>query len=273
MAMLVHQPTNSVGNYNYNAYFYQNYRMYYHFHGNYEVVYMVSGKADIMVDNRTEELTEGSFALILPNQLHSFSNSEGSEMWICVFSEEYVFRFDSQIRNMEGSKSGFFCAEPVKAFVLEYLINGKSEDIDMRKACFYALCSEYKRQVELKARNRGDNTVCLRMVDYVAGKFREPITLKGMAEEMGYDHHYLSRAFHEMFHMNFRDFVNQYRINYANELLMQGGRSITEVAFESGFQSVRSFNDVYKKMTGSVPSKKEDIRSLPTVNSVSLEKF
>jgi AraC-like DNA-binding protein len=94
-----------------------------------------------------------------------------------------------------------------------------------------------------------------------------------MAEEMGYDHHYLSRAFHEMFHMNFRDFVNQYRINYANELLMQGGRSITEVAFESGFQSVRSFNDVYKKMTGSVPSKKEDIRSLPTVNSVSLEKF
>ena len=63
--------------------------MYYHFHGNYEVVYVVSGKADVMVDNRMEELTEGSFALILPNQLHSFNASEGSELWICVFSEEY----------------------------------------------------------------------------------------------------------------------------------------------------------------------------------------
>ena len=68
---------------------------------------------------------------------------------------------------------------------MEYLINGMTADIDMRKACFYALCSEYKRQVELKPSFRGDNTVCLRMVDYVAGHFREPITLKGMAEELG----------------------------------------------------------------------------------------
>ncbi len=273
MAMLVHQPTNSVGNYNFNAYFYTNYRMYYHFHGNYEIVYMISGKAHMIIDSRKEELMEGSFALILPNQLHSFHASEGSEMWICVFSEEYVYRFDSQIRNQVGAQSGFFCAEPVKELVLEYLISGKSEDIDMRKACFYALCSEYKRQVTLEPRNRGDNTVSLRMVDYVSGRFREPITLKGMAEEMGYDHHYLSRAFHEMFHMNFRDFVNQYRINYANELLMQGGRSITEIAYESGFQSVRSFNDVYKKMTGIVPSKREDLNSLSGVNSPGLQKI
>ena len=91
MAMLVHQPTNSVGNYNYNAYFYKGYKMYYHFHSNYEVVYMVSGKAEVMIDNRTEELEKGAFALILPNQLHSFQAEEGAEMWVCVFSEEYVF--------------------------------------------------------------------------------------------------------------------------------------------------------------------------------------
>jgi uncharacterized RmlC-like cupin family protein len=81
MAMLVHQPTNSVGNYNFNAFFYKNYRMYYHFHGNYEVVYMVSGKADVMVDNRTEELTEGSTGVtIISTELLSeeLSETEGS---------------------------------------------------------------------------------------------------------------------------------------------------------------------------------------------------
>ena len=111
------------------------------------------------------------------------------------------------------------------------------------------------------------------ILDFCQSNYKEEISLDIVSESLGISKSHISHIFSDKIHMNFRDFVNQYRINYANELLMQGGRSITEVAFESGFQSVRSFNDVYKKMTGSVPSKKEDIRSLPTVNSVSLEKF
>lgn len=254
MAVMIHQTSNSRGNYNFNACYYENLNLYYHFHSNYEIIYVVSGQVQAVIDNREETLPEGSFALILPNQLHSLTTMGDSAMWIWVFSEEYVYHFASRTKNLEGKISGFFCDPLVRRMAERYLIEEATEDIDMRKACFYAICSEFGRCVELRPKTKGNETLYQQIVDYVSNRFREPVSMKGMAEEMGYDYHYISRVFHNLFHMNFRSFVNQYRINYARELLIQGELNIIDIAYESGFQSVRSFNDVYKKLTGSVPS-------------------
>ena len=47
--------------------------------------------------------------------------------------------------------------------------------------------------------------------------------------------------------------INTLRVRHANNLLLQD-RSITEVAMESGFKSIRTFNHVYKKHTGMTPT-------------------
>jgi AraC-like DNA-binding protein len=53
--------------------------------------------------------------------------------------------------------------------------------------------------------------------------------------------------------MTFTDFVNQFRINQAKNLLLQD-RSVSEACFAVGFESLSYFNKLFKKVVGENPS-------------------
>ena len=53
--------------------------------------------------------------------------------------------------------------------------------------------------------------------------------------------------------MTFTDFVNQYRIERAKNLIMQGS-NITETCYAIGFESLSYFNKLFNKIVGKNPS-------------------
>jgi AraC-like DNA-binding protein len=53
--------------------------------------------------------------------------------------------------------------------------------------------------------------------------------------------------------MTFTEFVNQYIITQVKTLLLQD-KSVSEVCFQSGFESLSYFNKLFKKITGENPS-------------------
>lgn len=252
--MPIHQLHNSVGGYNYNAFVYENMDWDYHFHGNFELLYVIDGCFELKVDDGAATLSKGQFALILPNQLHSFHIPIGSHVWVGVFSEEYVFRFASHMRGLVGEAFEFYCDPMTEAFFKYHVVENKSEDIYMLKSVFYAVCQQYLQHVQLRPRDAKGDNLFVRITDYVNVHFKEPVTLQEMAQTLGFEYHYLSRRFHEIFGMNFRRFLNQYRINHANELLQQNPHvCIAEIAYACGFKSVRNFNAVYKELNGCTP--------------------
>lgn len=75
-----------------------------------------------------------------------------------------------------------------------------------------------------------------------------------MAKELGVSEHQLSRIINSYFRKNFNELVNQYRVDEAKERLKTEDTQITVIAFDVGFNSIPSFNRVFKEMTGSSPS-------------------
>ena len=73
--------------------------------------------------------------------------------------------------------------------------------------------------------------------------------------DSGYSAHYLSRVFSEAVGINFRRFVNELRLEYARELLTTTDLPVTEIAYKSGFGSIRSFNRAFGEEYHSVPKK------------------
>lgn len=61
------------------------------------------------------------------------------------------------------------------------------------------------------------------------------------------------RYFKKQTKMTFTDFVNQYRITQAKTLLLQE-KTVSEVCYEVGFESLSYFNKLFKKLTGENPS-------------------
>ena len=92
------------------------------------------------------------------------------------------------------------------------------------------------------------------IVAYIEENYKKPITLGELSAHLGYDYCYLSKAFKRLFSMPFNDYVNTFRTDCALDLLTKTNMTVTEIAFESGFQSIRSFNYVFKNQTGRSPA-------------------
>ena len=92
-----------------------------------------------------------------------------------------------------------------------------------------------------------------RIVEYVEQNHRNNITLAKTAEILGYEYSYFSKIFNRIFSMNFNDYLNTYRFNDACQMLTETDMTITEIASESGFKSIRSFNYVFRKLSVTSP--------------------
>ena len=251
--MIRHQEMNSKSNYNYNAYTYFNTDFSPHFHGNYGLIYVLGGELRITVSGRTEKIEEGQCALVLAHQVHTFESLGNSHIWIGVFSQQFVPHFASKTKDLEGNSSVFTLDSVTDALVRDKLVYSDCS-VMMKKACLYAVCDRYLDTVTLeKRKSKNDELIC-QMLRYVEEHFKENITLTDLADHFGYEYHYLSRLLNNGYSINFSDTVNRYRVEHAVMLLEETDKSMTEVALESGFRSIRSFNHIFKSVMGRSPS-------------------
>lgn len=252
--MIFYQPTNSLGNYNYNGITYKNANWKPHFHKNHELVYCIEGNVECSVNSNVKILEKGDFALFLSNEIHSIVSVGDSCCWVAVFSEDHVHSFSKAVHDKTGDTFVFRCSEAIEKFICENLIyNQETPDKYIMKSCFYAVCSEYLKSVTLVDRVQKCDVLMRSITEYISENFKDDISLMSMADWLGYNYHYLSKAFRKMFLMSFPEFLNSYRADHAIRLLHETEMDIVDIAFESGFQSVRSFNEFFKKYTGSTP--------------------
>lgn len=93
------------------------------------------------------------------------------------------------------------------------------------------------------------------IVDYVDRHYREPdFSLTDLASVFSYTKKYLSFLFKKHMQIGFSNYLNNLRIQYANELIEKGNESITEIAFACGYRDYSYFARVFKKRTGKTPT-------------------
>jgi len=85
--------------------------------------------------------------------------------------------------------------------------------------------------------------------------YQEPgFSRRQLAEELGVPEHRVTRAINDGLGQSFTEMVNAHRVDEATDLLAQGELSVTEIAFAVGFNSLATFNRVFKQKTGMSPS-------------------
>jgi AraC-like DNA-binding protein len=81
------------------------------------------------------------------------------------------------------------------------------------------------------------------------------ITLTEIAQRLNIAPCSLSQVINETFQLNFRDFVNKYRIEESKRMLIQENQTlnIMGIALDAGFKSKSTFNSAFKRHTGITP--------------------
>lgn len=251
--MIVHQRHNSQGNHHYNAFFYSNCEWFYHFHKNFELIYVLEGEVDLTLNNAKHLLSAENFALILPNEFHAYHTPDHSLAWVGVFSSDFVSEFDRLTHNQCAQMPVFTCEANIRAFLLHYLISENPPDTLLLKSALYAVCREFLCKAQLYEKTN-ETSFIYDILSYVSQNYQEDISLNTIAKTFGYEYHYLSRHFHTHFHINFKQFLNMYRADFARDQLLHTDMDISKIAHISGFQTIRTFNRVFREQTGMTPS-------------------
>ncbi len=252
--MIVHQTILSSGAKNFRMNIQRGGSWDFHFHKNLEVLYVIEGMVSCTVGDKTELLHAGEFGMCLSNEIHAGGAVGEAFFWTCIFSEDYVQSFASFTKGKEGDTFKFICRDAVKRYFEHVFLHTEEKDFYTRKSCLYALCGEYLNCVTLtdKAKNKSEITTAI--IDFISQNYKNDIRLADVAALLNYDYHYASRLFHKLFNMSFHDFVNIYRLEKAMELMAQGEKKLLDIAYESGFGSVRTFNSCFKAHYGSNPT-------------------
>ena len=269
MASYFHQTNNSVGESVFNIHTFENFTHHLHFHKSFEIAYVVEAHTPIecSVGKNNYLLQKSDFVIILPYEIHSFYIPKGSKLWIVVFSAEYVKTFSKSMSDMRGETSVFHCDNVTEEYVNEQLIK-KTEVFSgqpsepfaiLIKSCLYAMCHNYLQNVPLINKGKGYDSVTGKILNCISEHFKEDISLKDVSDILRYNYQYLSRIFNQTMGVNFKTLLNHYRFEYAKQLLTETDKNISEIAFESGFQSIRSFNriciDISKKTPNEIRGK------------------
>ena len=89
----------------------------------------------------------------------------------------------------------------------------------------------------------------------------DDINLAEVARHCCVSEGHLSRLFHHATGLTFREYLTQVRIERAKSLLIHSGKSVTEIAYESGFQSLSQFHRVFRKAYGASPGEMRSKRT------------
>lgn len=91
-------------------------------------------------------------------------------------------------------------------------------------------------------------------VSYIRNNLSNELSRESVAESVGIHPDSLSRIFKKVKGKRIDLFINDLRIDEAKKFLAETDRTIIQIAFDTGFDSVRTFNRVFYEKTGLTPT-------------------
>ena len=98
------------------------------------------------------------------------------------------------------------------------------------------------------------NKFPVRVINYIREHITEEISISSVASEVGYSSKYLSNCIKRVFGMNFATLVANIRVDIAKRLLRETDKTRTEICYECGFGSERTFHRQFKELMRVTPS-------------------
>ena len=242
-----------------------------HSHQYNEIYFLQSGKCNVYIDNETYCLEDGSVLFIPAFKEHTFiypftQDIKRTVLYISTEQLNWYFNkdFKDEINNLfinkhlQLSRKSFSNLSNIfeKIQFEKYSLDNMSELLT--KAYFFELiiylirCQRYTHNINQKT-NLSNITIG-EIVNFIENNYSRQLTLPEIAAQFGISESSLTKKIKIFTNMTFKEYLTKTRIEEAKSLLISSEESITEIAYECGYNNSNFFGDVFKKAVGMSPS-------------------
>lgn len=240
-----------------------------HLHSQVELAIVEHGEINIIVDGNEFVLTAGNGVLVCPHVTHRFKSVvPGSKISIFIFSTEFIADFKGFFESakvpyvrMDKEKCPEFALSQVK-YLLQFSNSysfGKTVVKGLLTVLLSGIMPAYSGGQFEKYNDHSSNfEICRQLLLYIDNNISQDLSLERISKALNIVPSYVSTVFSRNFNTSLNSYITKKRISVAKALLSNSPKSITEIAFESGFSSIRSFNRRFKESEGLTPSEFRD---------------
>ena len=229
-----------------------------HFHYAMEVVCVTSGVVHVTVNGNIRKIKAGEGTFVLPFEVHSFETPNQSECFIIVFSPELIPDFKEFINGKAPLNPICTFESSVINMCDRFLPTNVDDKQYLRiKAVLYSLMSEiYEKCDFAPSKRHGGGNIFIEAARYISENFlTKDISLSAVATALGIHPVYLSRVFKAECGISYTKYINSIRASWAARLMKDHPKKrISEIAFDTGFGSIRNFSRAFKTTYGITPT-------------------
>ncbi|MDF2685399.1 MAG: hypothetical protein K0S55_580 [Clostridia bacterium] len=241
-----------------------------HWHDQLEIIYLICGTLNFHINGETRFLTAGNLAVINSAQVH-FGNTSDKKTEFIDLVIDYDFmrsrtadRCEIQFMLPMFTKhlliKTFIDTEPGAAVLMENIFkeyeNKKPGWELFVKAYVLSLTGVLIRDYtdyENKPQNVKALQEIVEIVNYIDEHYKEPDLIKILPQIAGFDKSYFIRKFKYALGTTPVLYLNFIRLQKARDMLLLSTLSVSEVAFEVGFENPNYFTRKYKENFGITP--------------------
>lgn len=251
------------------------YNMPYHWHEEAEIVYVLAGFMQITVDGVEKELKAGDVVFIAPEQLHGGVDGYGPYQCV-VFDMRGLLRCGDQARKELSDVMHRTMCLPTfyerndpqvsQIWLMMDALREKAPGCEMLtlSALYHFFGSVFMDGLAKPATAEPARRVqqLKRVFEKIEAEYMNPLTLADLAAAAHMAPRYFCRVFREATHKTPVDYLNEYRIGVACDMIAAAGteRTLTEIALDCGFSSLSYFIRQFKKYKGNTPGQYQEMR-------------
>ncbi len=254
-----------------------------HWHNEVELIVVKKGRGIVSVDLVTYYVEAGDIIFIFPGQLHSIEQDDSYRMEYenILFKQELLKSSGIDYCNANFIQPLFVGEVRLYPLIDDAFIN-HSRIIDLineiDRLCdkkpfawqmavkgflyqiLYLLVSAYTEEVKNKSDKKSIDKI-KDILTYIEQNYASPISIAEVADYCSYSESYFMKFFKQNMGSGFIQYLNQYRLELAADLLRSSNDSVLDIATAVGFDNLSYFTRSFKKKYGVTPGR---YRKIPT---------
>ncbi len=238
-----------------------------HFHNEIEIVLCTKGSFIAVIDSQKCSVGEGQFSIAFPNQSHYYltDKSVDLEYYLIIFSAKLLPEIENIIFTSLPDSPVITSNNPdeqISLFKKAIANSNNGDDFQKIRHSAYCklICAELFSTLNLIPIKKTDPNILSSIIEYCNQNYKNDIHLSDLEEHLHINKYYISHIFKDKIKSGFNEYIHALRIKTACNLLNDTDDTITQIASNVGYNTVRSFNRSFQKIKGITPSEYREKR-------------
>ena len=231
-----------------------------HWHLDVEINFLDDGEGGInyYINGRHEVLKKGGVCFINSGEVHSCIPTIKNELgFTLIISYEFLKNIIPAIDQVYWRVENAQAQDKIIEFAHEILRVYQKKDTDMIlniklaglvcsimtvfcESCMHQVNDAYLEDQRNSERMRG-------ILEYIHTNYQYPLTQEAIARQFYFSRGYFSGFFKKYTGKTFKTYLTEVRLLHAEQMLKETGRSISQIAQDTGFNDERRLIETFKK--------------------------